>query len=200
MTQAVLALYSENVWSKQHTRQTQKTVHWVLQAVGSSAAILGIVIEYIGRSLNSKPHFSSTHSTIGLIAAVFTLIGMVNGISALWSIELKNYARPVYFKLAHNLHGIVAFLLGMTALYFGYDKCYMQSYSREDIRLFLQVLLVLSVSLTLIGASRAALNHIRNARNWNGHRMTQQTQANFNLLIKTDVYSRLKKVIKSKQF
>lgn len=112
MTQAILAFYSENVWSKQHTRQTQKTIHWVLQAVGSSAALLGIVIEYIGRSQKSKPHFSSTHSTIGLIAAIFTFIGMLNGISALWSNQLKNYARPVYFKLAHNLNGIIAFILG----------------------------------------------------------------------------------------
>lgn len=112
MTQAILAFYSENVWSKQHTRQTQKTIHWVLQTVGSLAAILGIIIEYIGRSQKSKPHFSSTHSTIGLIAAICTLIGMLNGISALWSIELKHYARPIYFKFAHNLNGIVAFKLG----------------------------------------------------------------------------------------
>lgn len=114
MTQAILAFYSENVWSKQHTRQTQKTIHWVLQAVGSSVAILGIIIEYIGRSQKSKPHFSSTHSTIGLIAAIFTFIGMLNGISALWSLELKIYVRPIYLKLAHNLNGIAAFVLGKT--------------------------------------------------------------------------------------
>ncbi|XP_055300071.1 transmembrane reductase CYB561D2-like [Sitodiplosis mosellana] len=166
MTQAILALYSENVWSKQHTRQTQKTIHWVLQAVGSSTAILGIIIQYIDRSLNSKPHFSSTHSIIGLIAAIFTLIGMFNGISALWSIKLKNYVRPVYSKLAHNLHGTVAYSLGMTALSYGYDQDYMQAYSREDIRMWLQVLLFFSSNLTLIGASRAALNHYRNAKNY----------------------------------
>lgn len=112
MTESILAFYSENVWSKEHTRQTQKTLHWILQAVGSWAAITGMIIEYIGRSQKSKSHFSSTHSIIGLIAGIFTLIGMLNGISALWSVELKKYARPVYFKLAHNLNGIAAFVLG----------------------------------------------------------------------------------------
>ena len=118
MTQAILAFYSENVWSKPCGRQTKKTIHWVLQAVGSSIAIFGIVIEYIGReqiareTKKPKPHFSNTHSIIGLIAAIFTFIGMLNGISALWSIKLKKYARPVYFKLAHNLSGTIAFILG----------------------------------------------------------------------------------------
>lgn len=113
MTQAILVFYSENVWSKQHTRQTRKTFHWILQAIGSLAAIIGIIIEFIGRSLKSKSHISSTHSTIGLIAAISTFVGMFSGIHALYSMELKKYVRPVYSKLAHNLNGIIAFSLGI---------------------------------------------------------------------------------------
>lgn len=112
MGQAILAFYSENVWSKQHKRSTQKTIHWVLQAFGSIAAISGIIIEYIGRNMKMKPHFSSTHSTIGLIAIIFTLIGMLNGTFTLFSFELRKYVRPVLIKFAHNLIGIVAFVLG----------------------------------------------------------------------------------------
>lgn len=52
----------------------------------------------------------------------------------------------------------------MTALYFGYDKCYMKDNSREDIRMWLQALAIISVSLTLIGATRAAFNHLRTAK------------------------------------
>lgn len=164
MTQAILAFYSENVWSKQHTRQTQKTIHWVLQAIGSTAAIAGIITEYIGRSFKSKSHFSSTHSVIGLIAVIFTFFSMINGISTLWSIKLKKFARPVYFKLIHNLNGMLAFVLGMVALYFGYDKCYMKDNSRADIRMWLQALAILTIALTLIGAWRATLNHLRNVK------------------------------------
>lgn len=112
MVQSISVFYSENVWSKQRPRQTQKTIHWILQSIGSTAVIAGVIIEYIGRSLKSKSHFSSTHSTIGLIALIFTLIGMLNGISALWSVQLGKYMRPIYFKLAHNMTGIIAFVLG----------------------------------------------------------------------------------------
>lgn len=112
MTQAILAFYSENLWSKRYKRDTKKTIHWIVQAVGSTSAIVGMIIEFIGRSQKGKNHIISTHSTIGLIAGIFTLIGMFNGISALWSTKLKQYIGPVYLKLMHNLNGILAFVLG----------------------------------------------------------------------------------------
>lgn len=112
MTQSILAFYSQNVWSKDYARPRQKTFHWVLQAVGSTMAIAGMVTEFYGRSQKNKNHIISTHSTIGLIAGIFTLIGMFNGVSALWSVELRKYVRPVYLKLLHNLNGIAAFVLG----------------------------------------------------------------------------------------
>lgn len=83
-----------------------------MQALGSSIAMVGISFEFIGRFKRSEPHISTIHSIIGLIAAIFTLIGMLSGISSLWSVELKKYTRPVYFKLAHNFNGMAAFVLG----------------------------------------------------------------------------------------
>lgn len=112
MTQSFLVFYSENVWSKDHSRKTQKTLHWILQAIGSTAVIAGIIIEIINRCQTKKLHFTTEHSIIGLIAGILTSIGILNGISALWSIELRKYARPVYLKLAHNFTGILAFVLG----------------------------------------------------------------------------------------
>lgn len=112
MTQSILAFYSENVWSKQHTRKTQKTLHWILQGLGSSAAIVGMIIEFINRWQSNKNHFTSTHSILGLTAFILTLLGMFNGVSALWSVELRTYVKPVYLKMAHNLNGIAAFVLG----------------------------------------------------------------------------------------
>lgn len=112
MTQSILAFYSQNLWSKELTRPSQRTFHWVLQATGSTAAIIGMIIEFVNRSQRSKDHFSSPHSIVGLTAGICTLIGMLNGVSALWSGELRRYVSPVYLKLAHNLNGITAFVLG----------------------------------------------------------------------------------------
>lgn len=112
MAQAIMTFYSFNLWSKRLPRQTQRTLHWILQVIGSSAALLGIIIEFIGRWQKSKDHFISTHSTIGLIAGIFMLITLLGGVSALWSTKLKKYARPIHFKLAHNFSGISVFILG----------------------------------------------------------------------------------------
>lgn len=107
-----MTFYSFNLWSKRYSRQTQRTIHWILQVIGSLAVLLGIIIEFIGRWQKSKNHFISTHSIIGLTAGIFTLITMFGGVSALWSTKLKKYARPILIKLAHNFSGIIVFVLG----------------------------------------------------------------------------------------
>lgn len=108
-----MAFYSENVWSSGLSRQSKRTIHWILQLVGSSMAIIGATLEFISRDQKGKVHFKSTHAILGLIAVIFTIIAMFNGISALWSTELKRYVRPVYLKLVHNMVGITAFVVGM---------------------------------------------------------------------------------------
>lgn len=116
MTQAILSFYPFNVITQPYSRKTRKTIHWVLEATGSTAALTGMIIEYVSRSQSSKSHFSTTHSIIGLIAGIFTLIGMLNGISALWAVELRTYTKPVYLKFLHNLTGISAFTIGKCKL------------------------------------------------------------------------------------
>lgn len=108
MTEAILAFYSENVWSQQYTRPVKKTLHWILQTVGSLVALIGMIIEFA----NKQRHFTTTHAILGLIAGIFTLLGMLNGVTALFSIELNKYVKPIYLKMAHNVNGIAAFVLG----------------------------------------------------------------------------------------
>lgn len=112
MTQSILAFYSENVWSKDHKRKTHKTLHWILQALGSSAAIAGMMFEFVNLSQREIQHFVGPHAILGLIAFILTVIGMLNGVSALWSVEIRTYVKPVYLKFAHNLNGIAAFVIG----------------------------------------------------------------------------------------
>lgn len=102
----------ENVWSKDHPRKIQKRIHAWLQGIGSTAAIIGMFFEVAYSIKHNEFHFKTNHSKIGLAAGILTLIGMFNGIGAFWSVELRQYVRPVYLKLAHNLTGLSAFILG----------------------------------------------------------------------------------------
>lgn len=49
----------------------------------------------------------------------------------------------------------------MVALYYGYDKGFMQENSREDIRKCLQAFAIISILLSLIGAIRSLMNQSR---------------------------------------
>lgn len=103
-----MAFYSQNVWSQKHSQPVKRLLHWVLHAIGSSMAMAGMYIEYANR----RKHLHSKHAIIGFIAGIFTLIGMVNGSSALWSVELRKLVAPVYLKVFHKLTGVIAFVLG----------------------------------------------------------------------------------------
>lgn len=54
----------------------------------------------------------------------------------------------------------------MTALFFGYDKNFMKFNSREDIRMWLQAVAIITILLSLIGALKASYNLIRTAFKW----------------------------------
>lgn len=69
-------------------------------------------LEVISKIQNGRQHFYTPHAIIEFSAGIFTLIGMMSGVAALWSVELRKYGRSLYFKLAHNLNGIIAFVLG----------------------------------------------------------------------------------------
>lgn len=49
----------------------------------------------------------------------------------------------------------------MTALHFGYDRKYMIKNSREEIRIWLQIFTIITIVLSLVGALRSLLKHLR---------------------------------------
>lgn len=61
MTESILSFYTENSWSVIHASKTKRTIHWVLQVIGSIFAIIGTWVLYVGR----RRHFSTLHSITG---------------------------------------------------------------------------------------------------------------------------------------
>ncbi|KAJ6648538.1 hypothetical protein Bhyg_03768, partial [Pseudolycoriella hygida] len=99
MAEGILALASSNVWTIFFTRRTKTIIHWIMQAFGGSFAIIGMAYEYSGR----KSHFRSTHSKLGLASFVFLIITMMNGVTNLFSREMRALIKPVYQRFFHNL-------------------------------------------------------------------------------------------------
>lgn len=110
MAEAILTLYSSNCWSFFHTPRTKRNMHWVIQVIGSTFAIVGTAILIPERST----HFQSAHSITGLVSLILTIIALINGIMALWPLEfyMKFQIRPIVLQIAHNSIGVASFVFG----------------------------------------------------------------------------------------
>lgn len=122
MAEAILTLYSSNSWSFFHSTKTKRTLHWVIQVIGSICAISGTVILYPTR----RKHFYSIHGITGLVSLIILVIGAINGIVALWSREFYKIVRvkPVVSKFFHNFVGVSAYVIGrLIILKFKHSRC-----------------------------------------------------------------------------
>lgn len=112
MTEAILSFCPYNVWSMRLSRTTQRRLHLILQTIGAMFALYGSFVNFYDRARKLKDHLISIHACFGMLAAMFAFTTMFNGISALWSSELTNFAQPIHFKLVHSSNGVISFLLG----------------------------------------------------------------------------------------
>lgn len=149
MAESIISLYKHNSWSGHHGRRTKNNVHWILQLGGVGFAIAGMVVLFVERDV----HFVSVHSQLGLASGVFTVLGVLNGMSALWAAEMRACVRPVYAKLCHNLTGSLAFVLGMVSLMYGFNLFPFRHFSPSmDVVVLMQSLCGLTIVASMLGA------------------------------------------------
>lgn len=161
MAEAILLFYSGNTWSQVMVHPQRRTVHWILQVVGSLCVIVGIALEYYWRDINNKLHFHDTHSILGLVALILMLLSMTNGLGALFSVELRRKIKPVYMKLGHQFVGLCCFVIGMAALVLGFDKKIFRNNSTPEMRTTLQVFTVLVILTSSLGVIRTILSQLK---------------------------------------
>lgn len=159
MTQAILALYSQNALTQHNSRLIQRRIHWIMQLVGSLMAIAGITIEFF--SVYVESHFNSTHAILGIVAISLTCFGLINGTLALFSIELKNYFKPIKTKFFHILIGTSAFVVGMIALFFGYEFDFFFEGTPLEAVKWCQAVAVITIILSLFGAIRSLVTQAK---------------------------------------
>lgn len=161
MAEAILLFYSGNTWSQALLNPQRRTVHWVLQVIGSLCVIVGICLEYYWRDINNKRHFHDTHSILGLVALILMLLSMTNGLGALYSVELRRKIKPMYMKLGHQFVGLSCFVIGMVTLFMGFDKKIFRENSTPEMRTTLQVFTVLIILLSLLGVIQRILSQLK---------------------------------------
>ncbi|CAG9798733.1 unnamed protein product [Chironomus riparius] len=167
MAEGILAMYKRNTLTLLADSKGKKTlIHWILQTSGGVLAIVGIVVQIISRFRLGKPHFSLIHSIIGLISFIFLILSIISGCSALYSIELKRYLKPIFSKFIHNLLAIIAFVTGIISVIIAYDtKSWAKKHDPGNVRVLMMWLLAFIIIFTLIGPIKTLWNHLKTITN-----------------------------------
>lgn len=62
MAEAIIGIYQGNAWSRQHSRRSRFNIHWIMQAVGSTLSISGVLVQWFAYG---KRHFDNYHAFLG---------------------------------------------------------------------------------------------------------------------------------------
>ncbi|XP_069679378.1 transmembrane reductase CYB561D2-like [Periplaneta americana] len=115
MAEAIMAISKDNivVFLLPSLQNSTRRLHWILQGGAASCIIVGFTIIVVNKG--DRPHFTSLHGIVGLIAVIFTFLTCIGGIFTLYSVKFKDWIKPSYNKLGHVLVGTLTFVLGVVA-------------------------------------------------------------------------------------
>ncbi|XP_034549474.1 cytochrome b561 domain-containing protein 2 [Notolabrus celidotus] len=118
MTEAILLFSPHGSPIKRFQHKTKGRVHWILQCLCVSCAVLGLAAIFYNKHLNDKPHFTSWHGCLGL----FTVC--VLGLQSLAAVPLIYHSLAKGWSLAklkryHAASGLVTYLLGSASVVLG---------------------------------------------------------------------------------
>ncbi|XP_072949966.1 uncharacterized protein [Epargyreus clarus] len=118
MAVAILSLTSESGFSASLSLRDKRRIHTVLQVIGSALAIAGSFVMSVAKNVN----FNTIHGKTALVAMVFTIVCLVNGVTSLYAYEMRKCLPGNLSKLTHICFGIVAFVMATVSLCYGFDK------------------------------------------------------------------------------
>lgn len=118
MTEAILLFSPHGSLIKKFSHKTKGRVHWILQGLCVSCAVLGLAAISYNKHLNGKPHFTSWHGLLGLLTVC------VIGLQSLAAMPLIYHSLAKGWSLAklkryHATSGLVTYLLGSVSLILG---------------------------------------------------------------------------------
>lgn len=115
LLQAIVIFSPESSLTPSTPRPDKVQLHWILHCFGIVSALFGFGTVYLNKELNNRKHFTTWHGKVGLATLVGSLLTMLGGIMANYSVNLKKYIRPLNMKLYHATAGLLIFTLAMVA-------------------------------------------------------------------------------------
>ncbi|XP_077133138.1 transmembrane reductase CYB561D2 [Ranitomeya variabilis] len=118
MTEAILVFSPDSSLLRSFSRKARVRAHWALQLLSTLCATLGLGIIYYNKVVHEKPHFSTWHGLLGLLAVLWALVQNAGGVTLLYPKLVQRWTLSTR-KLYHATSGLLGYLLGCTSLFLG---------------------------------------------------------------------------------
>lgn len=111
ITEAVFSVSGEAYIASKVSRRNRVTIHWVLTTIGLAIIGIGLIIIVINKIRHDRYHFVTTHSQLGLVTIILSVLATFFGILANNTTWLYPHVRPILLKIGHALGGILVTIL-----------------------------------------------------------------------------------------
>lgn len=145
-SEAVLFISKENPVIKQITRNWKLRWHWGLLTLAALCIAVGFAVAVVNKNQLNKEHFKSWHAIFGLLAVMGFIPPVINGIPALYDVDLKAYIKPNFTKTVHQASGTVGYIFGGLALILSVYTNWFASYIDNSKYVFLIALISVTFS------------------------------------------------------
>lgn len=109
--EAVFVISGESILSQRMKRVKRVTLHWILNLVGLSLLLIGLIIIVVNKFEKNKAHFQTNHSILGICTIAFATCAAFFGLFANNTKWLYPRVRPVLIKVVHAFFGICITIL-----------------------------------------------------------------------------------------
>lgn len=116
LLQAIVIFSPESSLTPTSPKPEKVQLHWILHLFGLVSAVCGFGAVYLNKEMNNRKHFVSWHSKFGFATMVGVLCAIIGGLMAKYSLNLRNWIRPINMKLYHATAGMLVFLCAMTTV------------------------------------------------------------------------------------
>ncbi|XP_069392776.1 transmembrane reductase CYB561D2 isoform X2 [Paralichthys olivaceus] len=118
MTEAILLFSPHGSPIKSFSHKVKGRVHWILQCLCVSCAVLGLAAISYNKHLNSKPHFTSWHGLLGLLTVCVVGLQSLAAVPLIYHSLVKGWSLAK-LKRYHAASGLITYLLGSISLLLG---------------------------------------------------------------------------------
>lgn len=123
MTEAILLFSPHGSPIKRFSHKTKGRVHWILQGLCVSCAVLGIAAIAYNKHLNGKAHFTSWHGLLGLLTVCVVCLQSLAAVPLIYHSLAKGWSLAK-LKRYHAASGLVTYLLGSGSLLLGLSSAW----------------------------------------------------------------------------